>query len=105
MPRVRVLFPEPGPVGYLLVSNPATGKATVRINGETETLDACRLQYCAPGFPRPPLPRPKAQHPARNVMRGAEFTSAVNDAPPTGAVYAVTMPVPDCCADVTESPY
>jgi len=25
MPRVRVLFPEPGPVGYLLASDPATG--------------------------------------------------------------------------------
>jgi hypothetical protein len=51
MPRVRVLFPEPGPVGHLLASDPATGKATARINGETAIIDACRLQYCAPGFP------------------------------------------------------
>jgi hypothetical protein len=51
MPRVRVLFPEPSPVGHLLASDPATGKATVRINGETAIMDACRLQYCAPGFP------------------------------------------------------
>jgi hypothetical protein len=49
MPRVRVLLPEPGPVGYLLALDRAAGKATVRFDGETVTMDACLLQYCAPG--------------------------------------------------------
>jgi hypothetical protein len=49
MPRVRVVLPEPGPVGYLLDLDQATGKATVRIDGATLTMDAARLQYCAIG--------------------------------------------------------
>ena len=27
------------------------------------------------------------------------------DAPRSRVVYAVTLPLPDCCGDVTESPY
>jgi hypothetical protein len=49
MPRVRVLFPEPGPVGCLLALDRATGRATARFDGETVTMDVCLLQYCAPG--------------------------------------------------------
>jgi hypothetical protein len=49
MPRVRVVLPEPGPAGYLLALDQATGKATVRIDGVTVTMDGGRLQYCAPG--------------------------------------------------------
>jgi hypothetical protein len=51
MPRVRVIFPERGPVGYLLASDLATGKATVRIDGITVIMDACRLQFCDPAGP------------------------------------------------------
>ena len=47
--RVQVILPEPGPVGYLYSLDRATGKATVRFDGVTVTMDACRLQYCGTG--------------------------------------------------------
>ena len=48
-PRVQVVLPEPGPVGYLRSLDQATGKATVRFDGVTVSMDACRLQYCGTG--------------------------------------------------------
>ena len=45
MRRVRVIDPEPGPTGVLLSLDPATGMASVRIDGYTIEMEACRLQY------------------------------------------------------------
>ncbi len=43
--RVRVIDPEPGPYGELLHLDEPTGRAVVRIDGQTTEMDACRLQY------------------------------------------------------------
>jgi hypothetical protein len=54
MPAVMVLMSDGTPArkGHLLSSDLASGTARVRINGETVTVDASRLQY--PGNERPP---------------------------------------------------
>jgi hypothetical protein len=51
--RVQVILPDPGPMGYLYSLDRATGKATVRFDGVTVTMDACRLQYCGNGAALP----------------------------------------------------
>ena len=43
--------------------------------------------------------------PRRRRPEGAECDLPLMDAPPDQAVHGVTLPLPDCCGCVTESPY